>query len=128
MSLMLVTTMLVPICAWAQEYPETHKIRYTASDRLSDYGEGNGTPCGKVVSHEFSDDGIGCITFTEPVTSIGDDAFSGCVFLTSIILPEGLTSIGEEAFHYCWSLTSITLPEGLTSIGYEAFSECIYEA
>ena len=124
MSLMLVTTMLVPICAWAQEYPETHKIRYTASYRLSDYDEGNGTPCGMVVSHEFSDDGIGCITFSNPVTSIGGESFYHCEDLTSIILPEGLTSIGYGAFHYCENLTSIILPEGLTSIGYETFSEC----
>ena len=58
------------------------------------------------------------------VTSIGDDAFSGCYGLTSITIPEGVTSIGNNAFHGCSGLTSITIPEGVTSIGDNAFSGC----
>ncbi len=46
----------------------------------------------------------------DSVTSIGDDAFSGCTGLTSITIPDGVTSIGRYAFSGCSSLTSITLP------------------
>ena len=45
-----------------------------------------------------------------PVTSIGEDAFSGCNDLTSITIGNNVTSIGDHAFYECSSLTSITIP------------------
>jgi hypothetical protein len=56
--------------------------------------------------------------------TIGNQAFSDCNKLTSIILPNGLTSIGTKAFGYCYVLTSIDLPASLTSIGNQAFYYC----
>jgi hypothetical protein len=51
-----------------------------------------------------------------------ESAFEGRIDLPpSIILPEGVTSIGEDAFSGCSSLTIITLPEGMTSILERAF-------
>ena len=41
------------------------------------------------------------------VTSIGNDAFSGCRNLTSIKIPDNITSIGERAFQMCTSLEKI---------------------
>ncbi|TQS82681.1 MAG: hypothetical protein A3Q59_04155 [Methanomethylophilus alvi] len=37
------------------------------------------------------------------------DAFSGCISLTSVIIPNSVTSIGDDAFSGCTSLTSIEL-------------------
>jgi hypothetical protein len=42
------------------------------------------------------------------VTRIVDDAFSGCVNLTSVIIPESVTSTGDYAFYGCGDLVSIT--------------------
>ncbi len=62
----------------------------------------------------------------KPVTGIANNAFSGCIQLTSINIPSGVTSIGDNAFADCSSLTNITFAEGskLTSIGTQAFSKC----
>ena len=52
----------------------------------------------------------GCKNTTIPntVTSIGEDAFSGCNSLTSISIPASVVSIGDYAFHNCTGLSKIT--------------------
>ena len=58
------------------------------------------------------------------VTSIGNEAFSGCSGLTSIEMPNSVTNIGSYAFHGCTALTSIEIPNSVASIGDEAFRNC----
>ena len=58
------------------------------------------------------------------VSSIGEGAFSYCMKLTSVSIPEGVKSIGENAFFYCASMKSVSLPAGVTSIGNFAFCYC----
>ena len=58
------------------------------------------------------------------ITSIGGNAFRGCIGLTSVNIPNSVTSIDGCAFHSCSSLTSITIPNSVTSIGYATFEGC----
>ena len=71
---------------------------------------------------------LGCKNSVIPmdgsVMSIGDYAFSGCINLKSITMPDNLVSIGICAFFDCSSLTSISIPDSVTSIGRSAFYGC----
>jgi hypothetical protein len=43
------------------------------------------------------------------VTSIGYNAFGGCVSLRSVTVSGSVTNVGEQAFGWCFSLTAITV-------------------
>ena len=65
------------------------------------------------------------IVLPDGITSIRNEAFYYCSFLTGIVIPDGVTRIEDSAFEGCKSLTSIVLPSSVTSIGKCAFSRCI---
>ena len=86
---------------------DMNNYRYL-SDRPWDYLKGN----------------IKKVVINNGVTSIGQQAFSGCTALTSVTIGNGVTSIGENAFNGCTGLTSIEIPNSVTSIGDGAFDDC----
>ncbi len=64
------------------------------------------------------------VVIEEGVTSIGNNAFFGCLLLTEVSIPNGIFRIGEGAFYRCSKLPSIELPKTLTFIGPTAFKLC----
>ena len=67
---------------------------------------------------------LSSIDLPDSVTTIGDGAFGGCTSLSSIDLPDSVTTIGDYAFHHCTSLTGFTIPRSLASIGSYVFTGC----
>lgn len=55
------------------------------------------------------------------VTAIDSGAFSNCINVTNIEIPNSVTSIGDTAFLSCQKLSNIELPNSITSIGEGAF-------
>ncbi len=60
---------------------------------------------------------------TYRVTTIGEKAFSYCVGLTSITIPNSVTTIGEYAFENCTNITELTIPINVTLVGDYAFQD-----
>ena len=58
------------------------------------------------------------------VTTIDNDAFSSCDYLTGIYLPDCITNIGSSAFTGCLNLNNFTIPIGITNIEYGTFAIC----
>ena len=107
-----------------------------------------------IPDYAFSVSSIRSVVIPEGVTSIGEQAFEGCLGLVQINVPESVTSIGsgtffqcasrsagpigsgcdyqfgwtdaipDNAFTYCEKLTTITIPESVTGIGISAFYGC----
>jgi len=59
-----------------------------------------------------------------PVTRIGEGAFSGCDFVTDIMLPEDVADIGANAFAGCAALTRVNIPGGVTALADGLFMNC----
>lgn len=57
------------------------------------------------------------------VTAIGDNAFYGKSFVTSVTFPQSLTTFGRYSFSRT-GLTSVVIPEGVTTLTYGLFSYC----
>ncbi len=65
-------------------------------------------------------------TYTIPdgVTSISDDAFSYCRFLTHVVFPESVSFLGNNVFENAISLQEITLPSRMSTIYPNVFEGC----
>ena len=118
--------------AWTDEFgvkysKDGKKLLRNTNWDLTSYTIRKGTRC--ICDAAFAGDSsdspsLQSITIPESVTSIGDEAFSGCSSLQSVTIPDSVTSIGISAFEGCESLQSVTIPDSVTSIGVHAFWSC----
>ncbi len=105
---------------------DTYTAVYVSSEGLVYTSNGDGTCCVSSIG-TCTDAEIHILPISpagDRVTSIGDEAFSGCTTLKSITLPNSVTSICYSSFFGCTNLSSITLPQNVTSVDVRAFSGC----
>lgn len=67
---------------------------------------------------------ISRVVLNEGVTSVGDNAFNGCISLENVIFPDSLQTIGQNAFSGCTAIGKVQLPSNLKNLGNSAFSGC----
>ena len=56
--------------------------------------------------------------------TIGEEAFSGCDYLTDITLGENVKKLGDKAFYTCDALERVEIPSTVTDIGEKTFYSC----
>ena len=85
----------------------------------------------KIIGGEncFSGAFSGCIGITsvvlpDSVQEIGDFSFKGCTGLKSVVIPNSVQKIGRHAFENCKSLASVKIPDSVQKIGDYAFYGC----
>ena len=87
---------------------------------------GEGCDLGDIGNDAFS----GCVSLssvtflTNTINSIGVSAFKDCSSLSNFSIPSGATFIGNSAFMNCSSLSSVVIPSGVTNINSYAFKDC----
>lgn len=118
-----------------QLYEGTAKIKQLDDDTFGKdvnahyFREGVGYAAFEGTPTEVADNGFQNATMLtkmylpSSVTTIGNNAFSGCTYLRSIDISK-VTSIGRYAFEGCSSLTSITLPDEFKFISTGVFQNC----
>lgn len=97
---------------------------------------GDGMSDVKIGKYAFRDcDDLEAVTFEEDiehgiaskVAEIGEGAFFGCTYLTSITLTSKVKSVGEQAFRGCSRLAEIAVASTASELtfGSDAFYECV---
>lgn len=61
------------------------------------------------------------------VASIGEEAFFGCTYLTSIKIPNTIISIGNKAFNGCTTLKELYIEDGDTTLEFGSSADNEYE-
>ena len=132
-TLLLICTLLCANVLWAQPtvgdilIREGVKYRIISENEAEVYGpvdDRSSIDILSIVTWHYEVPGQGIWDEEYSVTSIGGGAFSFCLNLTSVDIPNSVTSIGISAFQNCISLTSVTIPNSVTSIGDYAFNSC----
>ena len=79
----------------------------------------------KITRMAFSDCvNLKSVDIPESVEDMRDSAFRGCSSLTSVVIPKNVKTIPRNAFSACTALESVILEEGISEIGTTAFYGC----
>lgn len=99
------------------QYYDSGTLVISGSGDMPDFDYASNLP-------EWSGCQIMTVEIEEGITSIGQDSFFACTYLTEVSIPSSVTSIGTRAFAVCSTLDSVTIPNKVTTIGNDAFHAC----
>ena len=78
----------------------------------------------RIGSYAFANSGISNIHLCYDITEIGEYAFSNCLWLNKVELPDHIREISDGTFCGCTRLNSVYMPKSLETVGKFAFDEC----
>lgn len=95
-------------------------------DPLKDVKCSNSDGILKKSDVNYYENGWAAMSYTvgDCITKIGDSAFNGQIFLTSVTISNTVSEIGHLAFANCRSLETVSFPNNITSLGNQAFLRC----
>lgn len=96
----------------------TGVLSISGTGAMPDYSAENKSPWNEFLTE------IKIVKLSSGITSIGENAFSGCYNLTTIVIPDKVRSIGKRAFSGCNKLTSVSIGCNVDYIGDGAFYGC----
>ena len=96
---------------------------YGPGDSIAVPAELDGLPVTEIGDSAFEDNrGMVTLSVPEGVRAIRDYAFSGCIRLSSVSLPDSLAVLGAGAFQKTSGLEELVLPDGITEIDGATFT------
>ena len=78
----------------------------------------------RIGSYAFANSVISDIHLCHNITEIGEYAFSNCLWLSKVGLPDLVKEISDGTFYGCTRLNSVYMPESLETVGEFAFDGC----
>ncbi len=73
----------------------------------------------EISGKAFAGKSVRSVSLGEFITEIPDGAFKNCTILEEVV--GSFTSIGNEAFSGCVNLTNMNIPSNVAKIGTDAF-------
>lgn len=95
-------------------------LRYNGIEPLIDIP--NGTI--EIAKSAFSGSKVQSVSFPNSLKTIGENAFSNCMDLTSVNIPFSVTNIGDFAFCNCQNLEKAAIANERATIGFGVFDGC----
>ena len=97
---------------------ESGLLKITGYGKMYDWKQAYDSPW-------YNSERIRAVEIANGITTIGENAFSNCFNLSSVVLPDTLTDIGDYAF-MATSITTLSIPHTVKTIGKGAFRNMTY--
>ncbi len=108
------------------EVPSTlHTVTLLKTENITVSEDENAPKENAIVQGAFAETDVKTVIIAKEITEIGDSAFKGCQYLTSVVIPEGskLSKVGSNAFEGCSLLSTVGFTSKTLDFGDAAFKD-----